>query len=51
MLGLTHNDASKGSMGSSLLPIPIHTVYEVTWNSANISDASFEIVVKDYQLV
>lgn len=50
-MGLSHNDVSGGTMASCLLPIPIHTVYEVTWNSVNISDVDFDLVLKDYQLV
>ena len=46
-VGLSHN--STGDLASSILPIPVHIIYEVTWKSLGVHDAIFNKVYDEYE--
>lgn len=49
-VGLTGN-SNTPDLACSLLPLPIHTMYEVVWKSVGIHDADFRKLYEDYKWI
>ena len=48
-VGLQHNSTT--DLACCPLPLLVHTIYEVTWKSANIHNADYELVFSNYTFV
>ncbi len=48
-VGVSHNNTPE--LASTLLPVPIHTIYEIEWNGPGIQNATFLKVYENYQWI
>ena len=46
-VGLAFNNTPE--LACSIMPLPIHTIYEVKWNGPGISNAQFELTYDEYK--